>query len=269
MVDVFGGSGGFQAPRGPRGPRGIPGTIEDLCEWLPQTTLKNLQENEEVCCLFIEDPTKDIKRKGSGIQQWINRSHSNPNLTAERASKDIIQVSEHRYALAFKKNRYISDDLLFIPNHSGTYGFICVTFQTSENHKQVILSNVEKENEYFHEIYVTSTEIYICGRENEKPRSLIIQHSNYNWTTLFLEYTAMKNVTKFNYIINNDPQSEGSFTFDTYHEMYSGVAVGSRYDDTRFLQGNIASIEIYHVRGQKSMPQCLKNIVIKNHLIKI
>ena len=159
MVDVFGGSGGFQAPRGPRGPRGIPGTIEDLCEWLPQTTLKNLQENEEVCCLFIEDPTKDIKRKGSGIQQWINRSHSNPNLTAERASKDIIQVSEHRYALAFKKNRYISDDLLFIPNHSGTYGFICVTFQTSENHEQVILSNVEKENKYFHEIYVTSTEI--------------------------------------------------------------------------------------------------------------
>ena len=79
----------------------------------------------------------------------------------------------------------------------------------------------------------------------------------------------MKNVTKFNYSINNDPQSEGSFTFDTYFEMYSGVAVGSRYDDTRFLQGNIASIEMYHVRGQKSMPQCLKNLVIKNHLIKI
>ena len=51
MVDVFGGSGSFQAsrgPRGPRGPRGIPGTIGDLCEWLPQTILKNLQENEEV-----------------------------------------------------------------------------------------------------------------------------------------------------------------------------------------------------------------------------
>ena len=111
MVDVFGGSRRFQAPRGPRGPRGIPGTISDLCIWMPQTILKNLQENDEVCCFFIADLHKDIKRKGSDITEWISRSHNKSNLTAERASKSIVQLPNERYALTFIKNRYISDHL--------------------------------------------------------------------------------------------------------------------------------------------------------------
>ena len=131
----------------------------------------------------------------------------------------------------------------------------------------MILSNVETKGKYFHEIYVTTTEIGICGREKEKPRSVIIQHPNHNWTTLFFEYMAMEDVTKCNYIINNDPQLEGTFTFDTYYEMGDGYAVGSRFDDTRFLQGDIASIEMYHMPGKLPLPQCLKSLVIKNHLI--
>ena len=262
------GDQGVAGDRGSPGPKGSPGTITDLCTWMPHTVLKNLQENEELCCFFIADPNKDIKREESVIKQWITRSQNKLNLTAERASKSIVQVTTERHALVFQKNRYISDDLLFIPNHSGTYGFVCVTYRTSGEDAQVILSNIEKEGKYFHEIYVTATEIGISGRENEKPKCVIIKHPNRNWTTLFLEYMALDHVTKFNYIINNNPQLGGTFTFDSYGEMPIGFAVGSRYDNTRFLQGEIASIEMYHGKGNKQIPQAVKDLVIKNQLIE-
>ena len=71
MVDVFGGSKRFQALRGLRGPRGITGkagSINDICSYMPNTVVKNVQENEENGCFFIAtDPSKDIKRTGSTI----------------------------------------------------------------------------------------------------------------------------------------------------------------------------------------------------------
>jgi hypothetical protein len=264
------GDQGVAGDRGVAGPKGSPSTITDLCTWMPHTVLKNLQENEELCCFFIADPNKDIKREGSVIKQWITRSQNKLNLTAERASKSIVQVTSERHALVFQKNRYISDDLLFIPNHSGTYGFVCVTYRTSAGDDaaaQVILSNSEK-TENFHEIYVTATEIGISGRESGKAKCVIIKHPNRNWTTLFLEYTALEHVTKCNYIINNNPHLGGAFTFDSYEEMSTGFAVGSRYDNTRFLQGEIASIEMYHGKGNKQIPQAVKDLVIKNQLIE-
>ena len=99
------GAVGPPGKKGSQGPAGLPGSIIDLSQWLPKTLLYNFQQNDEIGCFFIENPTKDIKRKGSDIQQWINRSHNNPNLTAERASKDIVQISSNRYALTFKKKQ--------------------------------------------------------------------------------------------------------------------------------------------------------------------
>ena len=67
MVDVFGGSGSFnggRGPRGPMGPQGLPGSIEDLCTWMPKSVIKNLQMNDELGSFFIEDPTKDLKKSG-------------------------------------------------------------------------------------------------------------------------------------------------------------------------------------------------------------
>ena len=68
------------------------------------------------------------------------------------------------------------------------------------------------------------------------------------------------------YIINNDPKLTGSFTFDCIESMSSGLAVGGRYDNTRFLKGEIASIELYHGEG-KEIPQAVQGLVIKNQLI--
>ena len=65
------GVAGSKGDRCPPGPKESAGTITDLCTWMPHTVLKNLQENEEVCCFFIADPKKDVYRVGSDITQWI------------------------------------------------------------------------------------------------------------------------------------------------------------------------------------------------------
>ena len=86
MVDVFGGSRRFRGgrgPRGPTGPKGAAGSIVDLCTWMPKTILKNLQTNDEKGCFFIQNPDKDLKRKGTEITNWISRSATGLNLDGE------------------------------------------------------------------------------------------------------------------------------------------------------------------------------------------
>ena len=88
------GVAGLKGDRGPPGPKGSPGgTITDLCIWMPHTVLKNLQENEEAGCFFIEDLKKDIKRVGSDITQWISRSQKHLNLTADQPSKSLTNLA--------------------------------------------------------------------------------------------------------------------------------------------------------------------------------
>ena len=78
-------------------------------------------------------------------------------------------------------------------------------------------------------------------------KRVTIHHAVHSWTTLFIEYLGAYPQT---HIINNDPKLTGTFTFDSSEEMSSGS--GGRYDNTRFLQGEIASIEIYHGKGGKN-----------------
>ena len=266
------GVAGLKGDRGPPGAKGSPGTITDLCTWMPHTVLKNLQENEEVGCFFIADLKKDIKRVGSDITQWISRSQKHLNLTAERASKSLTELANERHALVFHNSRYINDDILLLANHPGTHGFICVTFYTTGgDHEQTILSNFQSSNDNnWHEISITNTEINIWGKEKGKIKCVTIHHTVlHKWTTLFVEQvTGANNQTQGRYIVNNDPKLMGTFTFDYYHSMYTGFSVGSRYDNTRFFQGEIASIEMYHARGNKQIPQVVKDLVIKNQLIE-
>ena len=265
-VDRFGGS--LRRPlKGLRGKAGIPGIV-DFSRWLPNTILNSLQNNDEIACFFIEKEN-DIHRKDGDIVKWNSRS-SNYGLSAEKPSRNLVRLANGREALSFKNNRYISDDIFFFPNHLNTYGFICITFRSTGNGKQTIVSNFQEDTEkYFHEINVTETEIEIWGIEQKKSKCVTIQHRSRGWTTLYIEYIALKSVTECRYIINNDPHCNGSFTFDTYDEMMSGFSLGSRYDNTKFFQGDVASLEMYHVqqKGGQSFPPCLKELVINNQLI--
>ena len=93
------------AIRGPRGFRGKDGSIIDLCNWLPKTVLKNLQENDEKCCFFITDPKKDLKREreGADITKWISHSNAGMSLVAEKPSREIEELLE--YSAPARKNK--------------------------------------------------------------------------------------------------------------------------------------------------------------------
>ena len=188
------------------------------------------------------------------------------NLEAERASKSLTELPNGRHALVFHNSRYINEDILLLANHPGSHGFICVTFRASGDYEHTILSNFGKGKYNWREISATNTEINIYVNENGKRKSVNIHHAVHNWTTLFVQHATTKGETRGRYVINNDPKLTDSFTFDCIEAMSSGIALGGRYDNTRFLQGEIASIGLYHGEG-KEIPQAVQDIVIKNQLI--
>jgi hypothetical protein len=125
-------------------------------------------------------------REGSAIKQWISRSRKHLNLEAERASKSLTDLTNGHHALVFHNSRYINEDIPLLAND----GFICVTFYTSGDHAQTILSNFQTSSGNWHEISATNTEINIWGRENGKTKRVNIHHTTRNWTTLFVEHLA-------------------------------------------------------------------------------
>ena len=89
MVNIFGNQvvRGRKGDGGPSGPRGLPGqkvdtgSIEDWCIWMPNTTLKNLEQYEDKCCFFIDDPITDVERdqKEKTIITWLSRKKYKKN----------------------------------------------------------------------------------------------------------------------------------------------------------------------------------------------
>ena len=260
-MNVFGGATGMNfGPRGPRGIRGKDGSFIDFCNWLPQSLIGNLQSYDEKCCFIIRNPEKDLLRKGSEIKEWISRSHFNLNLVAEKASSDIEQILENRYVINFKKNRYTSNLLTLIENTPQTYGFLCVTFRVTADKDQVVLSNYQEHHERYCEIKVTVNEIYIHAHTATE----IIQHPSKEWTTLFIEHNSDDKITHYRYDVNGQT---GSFTAPVSDMVHCGFALGSRWNNTYFLDGQIAALEIYSISNSASLPESVKKVVIKNQSI--
>ena len=47
-----------------------------------------------------------------------------------------------------------------------------------------------------------------------------------------------------------------------------GFAMGSMFNNTGFLKGEISSLEIYHVDdSSKPFPECLRKLIIDKHVI--
>ena len=124
-----------------------------------------------------------------------------------------------------------------------------------------MLSNFQESSGNWHEISATNTEINVWGKEIGKTKRVTIHHAVHSWITLFIKYLGGYPQTHGSYIINNNPKLMRTFMFDSSDEMSSSFSVGSRYDNTRFLQGEIASIEIYHGKGKKNkFPKLLKTL---------
>ena len=64
---------GPPGPKGVKGEKGAPGSIDDMCKWLPKTMLKSYQENEEDGSFFITDRKKDVKISKTGeVITWFS-----------------------------------------------------------------------------------------------------------------------------------------------------------------------------------------------------
>ena len=120
------------------------------------------------------------------------------------------------------------------------------------------------------EIHATGTEIGFTCTNNKKPFHHIIQHVNREWTTFFLEYRGEKKDTTFKYIINN--HDSGDFSMKNISGEADGCALGGRFDDTHFFQGDIASFESYHQENVSDelqlMPSSLRKLIISNQMVK-
>ena len=262
---------GPQGKVGPKGAVGPAGSINDLCKWMPETVLDNLQKKEQNCHLVIEDTGKDIKRDNDGnIIEWISRTGKCNATSDEYFSKDLVKLPNGKHAIAFKENRYFIEDLDLINNHNNSYGYICITFRTSNSHEQALITNYQDAKDEYVEILATDTEIGFTCTNTKKPFRYIIQHANHNWTTFFLEYSAGNKCTAFRYVINGD-EDTGEFSMENIEDECAGCGLGGRFDDTHFLHGEIASFVSYHKKHAhnegKFMPSSLRHLIISNQMI--
>ena len=281
MVDVFGGSArrgkGIRGPRGLRGATGLDGSIKDLCMWMPQSVLQQFQEKSESCCFFINNLSRDVKQSGNNVTEWINRSSSGStfNLKASKGKKPAtlieLEYTDEQYALEFKESGYESYiEMIF--HEAQVYGFICITFRTSGDGVQSLMTNIGYgEDKSSFEISVMSTEIdIILYNANKKTRkSVQIQHDCREWTTLFLEYIPGI-PTQFRYIINNDLSEKFTFPLQ-YTPVYEPMSLGSRRAEPfQYFQGDISSLEMYTnttTKAGQRLPEALRELVIKNQLL--
>ena len=92
-----------------------------------------------------------------------------------------------------------------------------------------------------------------------------------DFTNDFMLISFTYSFLPYNYIVRcgDSTITSGSFLWDSSDMFMFGFAVGGRFNDTGFLNGEISSLEIYHVNEtSKPFPECLKNLVINNHVMK-
>ena len=286
-VDFFGRGGGASGPRGhngppgppgPRGQTGKPGSINDLCTWMPNTILNTLREEEEQCCFLLTNPEEDIRRNEKGeIVEWKSRTKDKTkNAKAkEIPSSDIVKISDERYALDFHKNLYIADNIELSPPAESRYTYICLTFRTQSDEEQTIVTDYDSSspNDPFREISATSTEIHIWGASIDgKDLSYVpVQHMTREWTTVFVEWFISPHKNQGLYIIN-DNETRGVFTCQKKQGWLTPefISIGCRSDQSRFLTGAISALEIYsNVHTEEAtLPETLRQRIIRNQLIK-
>ena len=277
------GADGKEGARGPRGERGLPGpssSLEEMCKWMPNLILNNLQTHEEQCCLFIEDLDKDIERSPDGfyIRKWISRTGRGTALSpGMRASSDLVVAPKGRHALSFhrKKTEYIIYDLPLLYHDKTSFGYICVTFRTSSAVDQALLTNYRDESSHFVEIYVTDQLIGIKMKKQGSTEVFHypIQHHNVDWTTFYLEYKRGANTgrTAFTYYINNSEVADGEFSAE-YDTDPVDFLLGGRFDETHWFTGEILSLETYHRWNNKDneprfIPACLRQLIRENQYV--
>ena len=161
------GLAGPQGPQGDRGPVGKPGSFNDLCAWMPNSVLKQLQEREEICYSLTN--LSDIKRNQKDeIIEWKCRNKKYGSINAENPSKDLIELPGFGYALGFHNSRYKANEMFIFDCLSGS-GYLCITFRVSGEGKQTLITNYNHTDPFhqFHEISVFCTKLNLLRPRRE------------------------------------------------------------------------------------------------------
>lgn len=260
MVDVFGGTtayGGQRGPRGPMGPQGLKGSIADMCEWMPNSVVKDIQKYDELGCYFITDADKDLKKKTSKVSEWVTRCEDGANLLVVKDIKNVEKCL-NRFALNLANSRLGAEDIDFLANTPGTSGFMCITFNTSDDDDRVLISNYGKDHSKdYHEVCVSSSNIIITINQHVE----IIQHKCHTWTTLFIGYASDAHTTHYHYNVGG---VTGSFTGSVNKDPISGLSVGARSDDSKPMTGQISCLEIYVRSVPTLLPHSIERVLIQN-----
>ena len=83
------GACGPMGPRGKMGSRGTQETVEDLCKWMPRTTLYKLRLLDEKGCFLINDPHIDLTyHEPPHVDGWLSRCRGGPNFR-----RDVIVMT--------------------------------------------------------------------------------------------------------------------------------------------------------------------------------
>ena len=276
-MNVFGGS--RRATKGPRGLRGFPGKDAlELCNYLPNTISRCLRENDQVGSFVLTSP-EDCEIVSDSVQKWKSKRIGTPpeeNFKAEKPSKLSKIEDTEKYALNFPgvyRNNNLS---IFTPRSA--YGYICTTFRTNSEAAQTLIrcNSGSKGGIWYHEITVTGTDVSIHGRRARKYAVERIPHNTKSWTTFYLEWSTTGSApfynTNFTYIINNDPDQQGSFSLEQPSFVIPGYTLGDRSDESKEKEksqpfsGQVHALENY--LSDHPIPELFKNLVISKQMIK-
>ena len=271
-MNVFGGS--RRVAKGPRGLRGFPGKDAlELCNYLPNTISRCLRENDQIGSFVLTSP-EDCDIVSGFVQKWKSKRIGIPpqeHFKAEKASKLSKIKDKEKYALNFPgvyRNNYLD-----IFTTLRAYGYICITFRTNSDVAQTILHNAQgsERGHLYHEITVTGTDVSIHGRRDKKIAVERIPCDTKKWTTLYLEWSLVGHSPLYNanitYIINNDPNRQGSFHLEQSVMSFPGYVLGDRgagYESQPF-SGQVHALENY--LSDHPIPVLFKNLVITKQMI--
>ena len=240
-------------------------SFDEYCNWFPNSTLTNFQQNEEDGSFFITDTKKDTKISKTGeVITWLSRSKSQKNLRSILPSKQFVSLPKG-FALSFDKTYYEGDELSFMVDEG--YGYLCITFCTKEDKRQVLLSNKLQRLPIFNEIVVSKNMVSIIGFDaNQKQKEVYVEHDCSQYTTLFVEWhiTEDRNVTGC-FWINKKRQKE--FIFKDDDDANTSIDIGMRGDHSFPFKGNISALEIYNKEEElHSIPAAVRNLIISNQI---
>ena len=288
--------------RGERGARGVDGSIDDMCEWLPRTVLQQFRHDSEDCCFMIEKlgtgkGSHDVKTDDAGksVLEWTSRSASAPDpdtrtkiqkrlVGARDWPKPLIEFVYERGCMKMEKSMlYSIQSGIRLTN---SYVALCLTFKIRANshihEEQYVVSNWEDPAKHGsielveRGIAATSEGIRILGAEEKW-----IAHDCTKWTTLFVEWgvkglkSAEGQKVDGCYLFAGNRRGGGTFVSrpaDAEPDLYEHVYIGGRSDNTRHMDGWLASVEWYsceedRIQSSGRMPFKLRDLILHDQVM--